>query len=512
MKYLLILVCVLVSNLYAQKNTFDFKQKFDELSKFHTSTKTYDYSLKYDPNWFYGWGFYLLSDIRMYEATGDYLNYLDPIITYSYEIQSKNKPTKKWYDEIPASQLLSYSGQVLRPMAEFIMLVKKDTILQKRKISKSFFEEHKLMNQKIDSNKIENYLDYCIWLEKQVINDVDYLTDLHWLDFEKGFTKDFSGWSLSYKMPAELNIQAAWVPIFYCLNETTKNHNYYLERGNTISQLFKNQLSIYEIKNSNPRIQNYTWFHNLNLAKKGGDLLYREDVSHGAVDLYIPLYSYQISPTKVFNLLDLYRFNKTFTYNIYDRINQTGFRNSVYGMNVPNLNKYQLPPQEYTIATTTSEKVNVNLNDNFYSLGEILPWISLFEFESENDSLTLYSILINHAQSLLENNAKYIPKQCPPNFSTDHLSGAQALYGLSEIVKAQWIKNGWSPNYCSIIQQKNEIENNTDLEESITLNNDSELIDLIGNRIYIPISNIQSGVYFQFNKEKETFKKIVLYK
>ena len=41
----------------------------------------------------------------MYEATGDYLNYLDPIITYSYEIQSKNKPTKKWYDEIPTSQL-----------------------------------------------------------------------------------------------------------------------------------------------------------------------------------------------------------------------------------------------------------------------------------------------------------------------------------------------------------------------------------------------------------------------
>ena len=126
--------------------------------------------------------------------------------------------------------------------------------------------------------------------------------------------------------------------------------------------------------------------------------------------------------------------------------------------------------------------------------------------------VAIYSILVEQAQNLLENQAKYVPNKFPANFKTDHLSGAQALYGLSEIVKAQWIKNGWSPNYCSIIQQKNEIENNTDLEESITLNNDSELIDLIGNRIYIPISNIQSGVYFQFNKEKETFKKIVSYK
>ncbi len=511
MKYLLILVCVLGSNLFAQKNTYNFKKKFDELFKLHTSTKNYNPSLSYNPNWFYGWGFYLLSDIRMYEATGDYLNYLDPIITYSYEIQSKNQPSKNWYDDIPTSQLLSYSGQVIRPMAEFVMLIRNDTTLQKRKIPTSFYNEHNLANHQIDSIKIENYLDFSLWLEKQVVKNVDHIIKEHWLDFEMGFTKDFSGWSLSHNMPAELNIQAAWVPIFYCLNETTNNHNCYLERGNTISQLFKNQLSIYEIKNSSPIIQNYTWFHNFNLADKGGDKLYREDVSHGAVDLYIPLYSYQLSPTRIFNLLDIYRFNNTFTYNIYDRINQTGFRNSVFGMNVPNTNKYELPPQEYTITTTTSEKVNVNLNDNFYSLGELLPWISLFEYESENDSLSLYSIIISHAQRLLENNAKFLPKQCPPNFLTDHLSGAQALYGLSEIVKAQWIKNGWSPNYCSIIQQKNELENDIDMEEPIPFKKDSVLTDVTGNRIHIPIKSIQSGVYFQFNRENEIFKKIVLY-
>lgn len=486
--FILTFLNVWILSINAQSNTYDFKSKYDELVSTYSGTKSYN-----QPNssWYYAWGFYLLSNIRMYEATGQENTYLQPFVNYSYEIQMKNKPNGFWWYDIPSIQVFCYTGQVLYPMAEFVRLVKNNPFLYNTNLpSKLFPNSPKDANGHpvLDGQVILGYGDYANWLQGKLIQTVDYMVSNYWLDYTNGFTSDISNLTCAHRKSAVINFQAPWAITLFNLGLVTNNYNSYKNRAIAIGNMFKSELSTYtNVASSNPQIVSYTWFHNYKPFTQNGydpNILYREDDSHGAVDMWLPIYLYKYGG-QVFTLTDLNRFAHTFTYNIWDRYSNTGFRNNVFGMNTGN------HPQTSTCPENSSIVTNVNINNNYYAPGEILPWIILAEYDdyyaSPND---IYTILLDHAKRLLTNSSIYRPNVCNGS-NTSGLSGAQAFYGLAEIVKTQWKKNGWAPTYIrsAIISNNNE----TVIENSEYLIYPNPTKDFV--TIEMPKSNVAKEIF-----------------
>ncbi len=380
---------------------YTIKESFDQNLESYYTSSVYDYNND-ATLWWQSWGWNLLSYLKMYEATHDKA-YLNKFVKHSYNIQMRRN-TFLWDMDGTSSTIVLYTGQLLRPMAEFVYIVNQDNTLYNTNILQGVVQS----TLSDPTQTVLGYGDYANWLQKRITRTMDYLLAIYWSNDNNCFNKGGA------HVPIEINFNAPYAStMFYIGNVDPYFHSDYTHKAEQIVIFFRNRVTEYVPNHS------YTWFHD--------DFdPFREDVSHGAIDIQIPIVAYQLYGNGLYQPSEMNKFAHTFSKNIWRGNNSFDvFHNNVFGL-------------DYDIAD--GDKLNscnyaANGTQNYYGPGEVLAWAPLYQFDSN-----VYDILINQATKLLDD-YNGITALVPANYcltTTRYLSGAQPFYGLSEVVKAQW--------------------------------------------------------------------------
>jgi len=399
-------------NNYAQQ-LYPIKESFDQkLEPIYSSTNYNNNST----NWWEGWGWTLLSYLRMYETTHDKA-YLNKFIKHSFYIQFNRSINDLWSVIPDDGQLVLYTGKLLRPMAQFVHLVKNDITLYNTYLLPGILPVNVLNNP---TQIILGYGDYANWLEARVKQSMNKMINLYWVDDINCFKRKIS----PDEYPIEINFNASYAStMFYIGNVDPINYSNYTQKAQNIVNFFSSRISEY------PPNQSYTWFHN-EFHADIPDQYYREDVSHGATDIQIPLIAYELYGSWLYQLSEMNKFANTFSFNIWDRYNQV-FHNNVFGLDS------ELPDGNIL----NSCGYTANGTPNFYTLGELLAWMPLYNFDNINEEPNdIYTVLITQAVKLLTDDPTAFLPSGYCYATTSSLSGSQSFYGLSEVIKAQWDK------------------------------------------------------------------------
>lgn len=411
---------------------YPIKEAYDQTIEPYYSNINYNSSSN---DWWVSWGGILQSYLRMYETTHDKA-YLNKFIKHSYGIQLRRSSTPAdWFPIIGQDQRMLYGGSLLNPMAEFVYIVKSDNNLSNTNLLPGLIPSS-LSNP---TQTILGYGDYANWLQGRVAQSLDYFISDFWLDDEDVFTNSAfssftfgqnsfcsSGVNPCVNCPkwAAINFQAGYAASLFYIGNVDPLYTDYTAKAEHIVTHFKNLVIEYYPN------QSYTWFHNENQWHCGN--LFREDVTHGSMDIQIPLVAYKLYGNGLYQPSEMNKFAHTFTYNIWDRNNNQGFRNNVYGTNMDCSDDQSL---------CTGSILIENGPSNFYGPGEVLGWMPLYTFDdfgAEPDDI--YTVLITQAVKLLNDDPSAF---LPDNYcasTTHNLSGAQSMCGLSEVTKAQWDK------------------------------------------------------------------------
>ena len=331
--------------------------------------------------------------------------------------------------------IVLYTGQLIRPMAEFIYIVKNDVALYNTDLLQG------LVPSVIGSQTILGYGDYANWLQGRVVESQDYINNNYWINDDKCYSKskltscqkncassNCSGINCvlcSCPDPIEINFNSSYASTMFFIGFVDATHSDYTYKAEQIVTYFRNRVTEYTPN------QSYTWFHTDDPDCYSTGVKCREDVSHGGIDIQIPIVAYLLYGNGLYQPCEMNKFTHTFTYNIWDRSLQE-FHNNVFGTN------NEITPSNGTICSGT---IPVNGTQNIFGPGEVLSWMPLYPFDdfgaAPND---IYTVLITQTVKLLTDDPTAF---LPPNYCssiTHNLSGAQSFYGLSEVTKAQWDK------------------------------------------------------------------------
>jgi hypothetical protein len=402
------------------QNTFPIKEAYDQVLEPNYTSWPYHYNNTSVP-WWQSWGWNLLSYLRMYQTTGDKA-YLNKFVKHSYGVQLRRGTDAIWngpmnYDD---PTIVLYTGQLLRPMAEFIYIVKNDMTLYNTNLLSGF-----VPGTLYDPTyTILGYGDYANWLQARVIQSMDYMLQYYWINNSYCFSNSLSGSS-----PIEINFNASYAStMFYIGSVEPISYSDYTFKAEQIVTFFRNRVTEYIPNHS------YTWFHKDDPHCYLNSLPCREDVVHGAIDLQIPLVAYQLYGNGLYQPSEMNKFARTFTQNIWNTNN--GFHNSVFGMD------YEISADQ----NSCSGAIPANGSTNFYGPGEVLCWMPLYHYDDLNPNPTdiYYPLLIQTIKLLNNDPSAIVPlptvgQYCHMN-TLYLLSGTISFYGLSEVVKAQWDK------------------------------------------------------------------------
>jgi hypothetical protein len=200
--------------------------------------------------------------------------------------------------------------------------------------------------------------EYATWLLEQTKVSFDWL-------IQQGYWNDQLGFLGAPKANQALiiNMQVGFARCAFFLGQVTKTSRY-MQMADRIGSLCKGEVRFTDPKKnavySAPvfqlnKNQAYWWYHMGWRVKPVRPPLFRrkkntvygsvttytdfiEDMSHGAVVLYLPWMYYRYSKTSPFDSLDMQRFRRTFTHNLNDESGQ--FFNAVDGTNGPISDNY----------------------------------------------------------------------------------------------------------------------------------------------------------------------------
>jgi hypothetical protein len=364
----------------------------------------------------------------MYQATND-KSYLNKFVEHSFNIMQRKGTADIWDaqmsdpdPDIMNPTIVLYTGPMLRPMAEYIYIVKNNTSLYNTDLTPG------IVPHVIDSHTILGYGDYANWLQEKVITAQNRINNDYWINDEKCFSK--------YKIsacerscidagcigascifchcpdPIEINFNSSYAATMFFIGAIDPSHLDYRHKAEMIVSYFKARVTEYTPN------QSYTWFHDNSPI--------REDVAHGVMDLQIPEVARQLYGNTYYTSGAMTNFSHTFTRNIWDP-NVPQFHNNVFGMDT------ECSGDQVICGGT----IPVNGTPNFYGPGEVLGWMSLQEFDDEPAPNDMYTVLTTQGSKLLEDDASaFLPTgYCAV---THVLSGGISVFGLSDVVKAQW--------------------------------------------------------------------------
>jgi hypothetical protein len=429
MKQIIIIFCLvlLVDCAFSQEKN-PLRDAFDQRLEPIYSGIDYKNPATY---WWQGWGFTLMAYLRMYEATDD-VQYLDKFIKHTQGIIKAKGDNAIWNEQMQNHNgtIVLYTGQLLRPMAEFVYLVN-----QKNELGNVELKSNDLQSN-VNGKPLRNYQDFASFLELKVQKSLDYMNETYWVNdtrcygknkitkFQRNCTdnncKGFACIFNDCPSPIEINFNASYAAaMFYLGAVDTLKYADYTHKATQICAYFKVRITEYKPN------QSFTWFHDNHNDCFAPGIPCREDVSHGAIDIQIPLVAFQVHGDKIFSEIEMQKFANTFTQNIWDRGKQI-FQNNVFGIS-----------GEMTPDTICNQIVNNN-SPNFYALGEVLAWIPIHVFDQSTDvSNSVFEVLYQQTVRLLNNDPLALkPKGYCRNY-TANLSGSQSFYGLSEVIKAQ---------------------------------------------------------------------------
>src|ERR1051326_5662297 len=167
MKKIIFLIFILCNLVFAHaQQIYPIKESYDQaLEPIYSGINYNNTSIA----WWQGWGWTLLSYLRMYETTHDKA-YLNKFIKHSYGIQQRRN-SDIWDGPMNNDDptIVLYTGQLLRPMAEFVYLVKNDNALYNTDLMTGLIPST-LSNP---TQTILGYGDYANWLQARVIQSMD---------------------------------------------------------------------------------------------------------------------------------------------------------------------------------------------------------------------------------------------------------------------------------------------------------------------------------------------------
>jgi hypothetical protein len=421
MKKILLGFILIFSFYYSNgQQFFAIKEAYDQLTEPYYTTNSYNY-FDDSKRWWENWGNTLLGYLRMYQATKD-KDYLNKFIKHSYCILSNEDSYHNYWPALPDNGTRSlYTGQLIRPMAEFVYMIKSDHELYITNLSPKASE---LANMYLSdpTQLILGYGDYANWLESRVIKCMDYMINNYWINNNACFRR-----YVGNNDPIEINFNASYASTMFFIGYTA-NRIDYTQKALCITLYFRDQVRGYPVGQI---YQSYCWHHNY-----AGIL--KEDVSHCGIDIQIPIVGYTLYGENVYSYVEMNNFAHTFTREIWDR-NNLEFHNNIYGLD-----------GDIADGDIPCSDICYNLPNgmvNLFGLGQILPMMSLYLYDDENaEPNDIYSILLTQAVKLLTDDpTAFLPSgywDChsiqDPNLH--NFTGTQCLYGLSEVVKAQWDK------------------------------------------------------------------------
>jgi hypothetical protein len=301
------------------QQVFSIKEYFDCKLEPHYTSGVYDFT---NPTYFNGamqsWGNILRAYLKMYEVTKDKA-YLNKFIKHTYNLQqlrdihpSHNlpipSPKKIWHITDPVTgndenefEFL-YGGLILGSMGEYIKLVNSDPELYNTN----------LLAGLIPSSfpgypyTFLGYGDFANFLQARIIESLNYFISAYWFEQDGCFKSEPTNSNDCFVINYHSAVAGA---LFFIGNVDPINHADYTHKAEQIVTFFRNRVTEF------PPNQSYTWFHN-----EAQTL--REDVSHGAIDIHIPIVAYKLYGSGLYLPGEMNKFAHTFTNNIWDRFNR----------------------------------------------------------------------------------------------------------------------------------------------------------------------------------------------
>lgn len=361
--------------------------------------------------------------ITMYKTTGD------KAYLYKFMLQSlcilENRHDLAGIGLEPRWGDLTYEdGYIVGVMAHFVHFIEsEDTLLREMNVYP--FPE-------IQGNafgiKINTFGDFTAWLSSKVQETVDwFIANDQWS--EAFGLKDYPNSNEAMVINKQIGFARALLYI-----GLTENNKEYLRKSKVITDLWQGNVSFHDFcarKRYNAPVfyldknDAYWWYHygwtvHLDKCKKKRKGTHEspsynvyttnyEDISHGAVVLYLPIDHFRHDPNSPFSLLDMQRFRNTFVKNIYD--GKGGFYNTVKGNDGP----------------ISDNKCRKDCPHNYHEMKALMymPYAD-FDYLAPNE-MGVYSIIMDFYSSHVANKFS-IPKGYCCGMNKGH----------AEVVQAQW--------------------------------------------------------------------------
>jgi hypothetical protein len=282
--------------------------------------------------------------LTMYETTGD-KDYLYKYLTNSICMLENRHDVAGISSEPRWGNITYEEGNILGAFARGVHFLKKE---YPELLDDSLFH-FPVLTENAFGVTFNTFGQFAEWLQKQTIHSLDWL-------IQQGFWNDSFGFMNSPDAGQALiiNMQVGFSRAVLFLALSTQREDY-LNKAKRIAELCKGTIAftdcqsrkkykapVFQVNEANA----YWWYHagwrvkpcksNTFRSKRKSPFGYvstytefMEDMSHGAVVMYLPLNYYKHWDRRVFDSTDMIRFRRTFTENLYD--DNGGFYTGING-------------------------------------------------------------------------------------------------------------------------------------------------------------------------------------
>lgn len=358
-KLILFVTIILACFLFSQRCTaqinyaeIPIKEEFDAYNAILTQVNYIPCSISPNNDQdTYGDGMYYVLDsyITMYKTTHD-LAYLNKFVIESICMMANRHDYAGVNFEPRWSQHMYHDGNIIGSLSSFVYLIK----YEEPNLQQTNIYPFPQVTANPFGQTFNTYLQYANWLGVQVGTTLDWFVANGYWDNALGFTTQ-----PNENSAAAINMQVGFGRALLYMGLSDPNL-YYQQQAQTIANLFKSVVTFYDpcedVFYSEPVLHlnsnnSYWWYHSgwsvqlqncfdptppafyFGVPSYVQYIEYKEDMSHGAGVVILPLVYYGVQPNSPFTTTDMIRFRNTFAKNVYDGVDE--YYNAVDGTDNP---------------------------------------------------------------------------------------------------------------------------------------------------------------------------------